>query len=72
MIRRYLLLVLTNILVVSSAKLLLVVEVSRHGARTPMDKKFEKDFGINTRYKGQDLTYSGERQHYLLGLKRRK
>lgn len=54
------------------AELELVVEVARHGARTPMTPEFEKKFGVTSGLDGAHLTPTGERQHYLLGLKRRK
>ncbi|CAI2369627.1 unnamed protein product [Moneuplotes crassus] len=52
-------------------KLELVVEVFRHGARSPMNITYPTSFGANWEIGGGQLTSSGERQHYLLGLKRR-
>jgi len=37
-----------------------------------MNISYERDFGLNTRHQATDLTRTGERQHYLLGLKRRR
>lgn len=66
-----LLLIILNINLVSS-ELLLVVEVFRHGGRVPLETKFSTAFGAKWNIMSEDLTNSGERQHYLLGLKRRK
>lgn len=55
-----------------SSELLLVVEVFRHGGRVPLYEKFSAAFGAKWNITSEDLTTSGERQHYLLGLKRRK
>ena len=58
------------------AELLLVVEVARHGARAPYLDYLEESMGITIgddwNVKGADLTPLGERQSYLLGVKRRK
>ena len=67
---------LISLLYYIDAKLLLVVEVARHGARAPYLDYLEKSLGItigeNWEVMGADLTAVGERQSYLLGLKRRK
>ena len=57
-------------------KLLLVVEVARHGARAPFLDYLKNSMGItigdNWDFKVAELTYIGERQLYLNGVKRRK
>lgn len=63
-------LILQLVLLVCAAKdeLILVFEISRHGARAPVDEKYSKDFEVGTGM----LTPSGMRQHYLLGRYLRK
>ena len=60
----------------TSANLLLVVEIARHGARAPFLNYLKKSMGITIGddwdIMSADLTDLGERQKYLLGLKRRK
>ncbi|CAI2368074.1 unnamed protein product [Moneuplotes crassus] len=57
---------------IAACELLAVVEVTRHGARTPMEVKLEHYFGVSSGLDNAHLTPTGERQHYLLGAKRRK
>lgn len=55
-----------------SCELKLVIESGRHGARAPQYYNDELSFGIDWRLPEAFLTPAGERQHYLLGVKRRK
>lgn len=48
-------------------EMLLVIEVVRHGARSPYDVNDDFTAGIHWKTGPSELTPSGERQHYLLG-----
>lgn len=49
-------------------KLIFLFEISRHGARAPLDPKYAEQFTVGP----EQLTPSGMRQHYLLGAYYRK
>lgn len=53
-------------------KLEMVIEIFRHGARSPVASKPKYLFGSEWERGNGQITDSGERQQYLLGLKRRK
>lgn len=50
----------------------MVIEVARLGARAPSATTGVYSFGVEWDIMPSDLTEIGERQHYLLGAKRRK
>ena len=57
---------------ISNAELELVIEIFRHGARSPVRSNPKYHFGVQWDIGAGQLTPQGERQHYLLGVKRRK
>lgn len=67
---RFQLIVLFALVLVANQKLMFVVEMFRHGARGPVVDFFYD--AAQQSYQFDQLTATGQRQHYMLGKQLRK